>query len=453
MEKLTVLVCPMDWGLGHASRCVPVISAFLDAGCRVVVAAAGRGRLLIEREFGNGRSDARAGGGGGGGGPVFVDFPGFRVSWPRRYPLLKFAGRLPSFLLHIRRERRYLELLVKEFGVGIVVSDNRYGLIHPDVTAVIVTHQLSPSLPGAMRVFGRITAVWVRKMVSRFDECWIPDCPGGPTAGALAGGRERLGSVFFTGRLSRFGMAGEDPPAGAGLLAAEGGGTESYRVVFILSGPEPYRSLFEAKVRQIMGGREVRSLLVRGVPEGVPEDSPDEAGERTAAGGDPAGNAGREGEHGCREPGSGDGLHIVSFLPSDELKRVTVMAGLVVCRSGYSTVTDLLVAGKRALLVPTPGQTEQEYLGRWLDGRGGFRMVSQRELNWEGIEEMLDGGESGREATGGNGRGNGGCSRLHPGMGDSCNDGTLLKERVKAVIGKAMGSEAEHHEKGNHKSA
>ncbi len=433
-----MLVCPMDWGLGHASRCVPVIRAFVDAGCHVVVAAGGGGRQLIEKEFGTGKGGEAAGSFQR---PLFVDFPGFRVSWPGRFPLLKFILRLPSFLLHIRRERRALARLVREHGAGIVVSDNRYGLVHEGVVSVMITHQLRPSLPPVLRVMEGLVAMVVRRMVSRFDECWIPDCPGAPTAGALAGGWERLPSAVFVGRLSRFAITEtngrvngqrESVPAGpsgeVGEGAVEKAGSNSgreqvvfgelgkyggYRFLFVMSGPEPQRSLFEEKVREIMRGRGDRSLLVRGVP---------------------GGNI--EGEGGGYLAASSGELEVVPFLDGRGLMKAMEMSELVVCRSGYSSVTDLLVAAKRAVLVPTPGQTEQEYLGRWLDGKGGFRVIKQRELTMERLMEVLEAGEAGhsRDSFG----------KMQAGVKDQCNDGTLLLTQVAAVIERCCSDGSRH---------
>ncbi|TVR68176.1 MAG: hypothetical protein EA408_13805, partial [Marinilabiliales bacterium] len=334
--------------------------------------------------------------------PEVTGFPGFRVSWHGRFPLLRFMVRLPSFLLHIGRERNELSRLVSLYGARIVVSDNRYGVVHPSVYSVIITHQLRPSLPSLMKVFEGSVAWMVRRMVGRFDECWIPDCPGGPVAGKLVRGWERLQAAFFVGLLSRFRVAdGYRSPASG-----------KYRILFVLSGPEPGRTLFERKVRDMMRSSGIRALLVQGLPDAADKrrfPATDTAGStyerqrclETAAQGAAAGLKGvqqdlAKGDMCFGETEADGDLHVVPFLDSGGLLEAMEMSGLVVCRSGYSTVCDLLVAGREAVMVPTPGQTEQEYLGRWLSAKGYFRVISQDELAQERLPEILKKAEAGK---------------------------------------------------------
>ncbi len=436
MAKLTVLVCPMDWGLGHASRCVPVIRAFLDAGCRVVVAADGGGRKLIEGELGVSKELPH----GHLPRPEVTGFPGFRVSWHGRFPLLRFIVRLPFFLWHTRREGEELARLVSQYGAQVVVSDNRYGLAHPSVYSVIITHQLRPSLPSLLKMFEGSVAWMVRRMVGRFDECWIPDCPGGPVAGKLVRGWERLPAAFFVGLLSRFGVPDRYRSTAS----------ERYRLLFVLSGPEPARTIFEGKVRGMMRSSGIRALLVQGLPDAANKRcflTTDKAGSRAerqscpeaAAQGAVAGlknvqqDLAKEDLCFVETEAEGD-LHVVQFLDSRGLLEAMEMSGLVVCRSGYSTVCDLLVAGREAVLVPTPGQTEQEYLGRWLSAKGYFRVISQEELAPERLQQIL--------AVEGSGK-----SEIIEAGGYAADDGTLLRNRVAEVLRRVAPSEIEHQEK------
>lgn len=358
MGKLKVLVCPMDWGLGHASRCIPVINAFRDAGCRVVVASSGPGAGLIRREYklcdseGPGFPGRRGDGHDGAAGNDWLEiipFPGFSVSYSRHFLFLRLLIQVPAFLYHIYRERVLAGRLVRKAGPDIIVSDNRYGLVHKSVPSVIITHQLRPSLPACLRPFEWLVSRVVRHWIRSFDECWIPDCRNDPAAGSLAGGWDRLPAAYFIGWISRF----------APLKGTASG--YRYKLMFLLSGPEPQRSMLEDMIIEGMKGRDVRALLVRGLP-----DVPVEWEKR-------------------------GGLEIVSFLDSADISRFALLSELMVCRSGYSSVMDLLVMGKGAVLVPTPGQTEQEYLGRWLSRKGWFRVVKQKDLDvglLAGMEEL-----------------------------------------------------------------
>lgn len=328
MEKLTVMVCPMDWGLGHASRCVPVIMAFIREGCRVIVAVSGAGAGLIKSEC---NSESL----------TIVPFPGFTVSYARSFLFARLVMQVPAFVLHVYKERKLLKGLVEKFRPGLIVSDNRYGLLHDEVPSILITHQLKPSLPYYLKAFEYILAAVIRNRMSSFYECWIPDYHDFPAAGDLTMGHDKLPAAYFTGWLSRF-------DAMAGLNVKD---NFRYRIMFLLSGPEPQRSLFEDKIIEDLKKGDVPALVVRGLP------------------GEPVRGKIRS------------GVEIVSFMDSGELMDALLESEVVVCRSGYSSVMDMLTLGKPAVLVPTPGQTEQEYLGRWLSDRGWFRVIEQKNFD------------------------------------------------------------------------
>jgi hypothetical protein len=356
-----VLVCPMDWGLGHASRCIPVIRAFRNEGWNVTIASSGGGAELIRQE-----PDLA--------GEEIVPFPGFRVSYSRTLLFARLALQMPEFLYHKVKEKRALNELVKMLKPDLIVSDNRYGLLHDSVPSVLITHQLNPSLPGRLSAAEKPLSSVIRGWAGAFNECWIPDVPENPAAGKLTEGWERLGNAFFTGWLSRF--AGAAIPAG-------GAGSPRYRIIFILSGPEPQRTMLEGMITGGCLRTGINALLVRGLPGEPPQWE------------------------------SRGNLEIVSYLASAGLLKAAGESELVVCRSGYSSVMDMLALGKTALLVPTPGQTEQEYLGKWLAQKQWFRVISQKEFKVETIIEM-DFPEHGRPVPA-------------PGLGD------LLQERVRGL--------------------
>ncbi len=447
MKKLCILVCPMDWGLGHASRCIPVIRAFLAAGCRVVVAASGPGAGLIKREFQQAMpavSNVEGSSGANSGDKtaklnygglctddqepasdseekiVLVPFPGFSVRYSRKFLFLRLIFQIPSFLYHMSRERKELKKLAGRFSPDLVVSDNRYGLVHPSIPSVIITHQLSPAVPGLPEPFRKLVSRVIRVWVRRFDECWIPDRGDRGAAGSLAAGMEKLPAAFYTGWLSRFSLTGGDCVPDFKGYPGSAANECRYRVMFILSGPEPHRSDLEEIVTGSLTGFPFKVLLVRGVPGGFPE----------------------------RE--SRDNIKIVSFMDSVNLQKAVNDSEMIVCRSGYSSVMDLLVMGKDALLVPTPGQPEQEYLGRWLREKGWFRVVSQKDLKKE-IRSLIREGHrknlpfkakifkkvSGPHpaASGITGKGDeapGACF----GIPDACDD--MLKNRVELILKKIV---------------
>lgn len=243
---------------------------------------------------------------------------------------------LPKFFATIRREHALTEAIVKERSIDIVVSDNRYGVCSSRAHSVVITHQSNIMMPRRFGMLRGVVNAMNHRLLRNFTTCWIPDLPGGD---ALAG---ELGSfhkvphglrVEYIGWLSRF-------------LPIEHLGEKRYDVLAILSGPEPQRSLFEKAVSQQLAHSNLRYLIVRGVP-----------------GSDAAGNG-----------------HVVNFLKADDLQRVMASSEVVVARSGYSTVMDLLTMRQNAILVPTPGQPEQEYLSKRLKEKGIFFSTSQKEF-------------------------------------------------------------------------
>ena len=325
-----MLISPLDWGLGHATRSVPLIRAFLSSGCSVTIACSGSVERLLRAEFPE---------------ASFIRIRGYNVSYPRngRLFLFKMLIQLPSILLSVAREHRWLKRNLSIHGWDLVVSDNRYGLHHPNLRSVLVTHQLHIR-SGSSRLMDPLIRRLLFKRLSSFDECWVPDVESEPSlSGALSHGVVP-DHVRYIGPLSRLSSFGAHPTSG--------------RVLVVLSGPEPQRSLFERIIaRQLpLEGQDI--LVVRGRP-----------GESVA-------------------PSSLKGVRWVNHLPSEELAAEMGSAALVVARSGYSTVMDLVRTGRRAVLVPTPGQTEQEYLARHLSDQGWFLTRSQASFDLREAVEM-----------------------------------------------------------------
>lgn len=303
-----ILVAPLDWGLGHAARCVPVIRALLHHGAVPVIGADGGPLALLRGEF-PGIGHVRVPG-------MEVRYgAGARQAWA-------VARQLPRMLRQVRDEHRLLAPMLRDLKLDAVISDQRFGLCAPAVPSVLITHQLFPFSPFAQGVARRVN----HRHIARFHRCWVADHAGSPgLAGELAHGGPLPTNAMFIGPLSRF-----NGPAAAKELP--------YRVVALISGPEPQRTLFEQEIRRQLHGIGGPHLLVAGRP----------------------GQAG-----GMEGP-----LRVEPHLPADRLQAVLMQAGLIIGRTGYSTLMDLEAIGRGALLVPTPGQPEQEYLARLHAGRG-----------------------------------------------------------------------------------
>lgn len=316
-RHLRVLVSPLDWGLGHATRLIPVIRCLVDAGCEVTIAASDASLTLLQTEFP--------------GLPTLV-IPGYRVRYPQkgRQFFVKIAWQVPRILWTIAREHFWLREAMQRHRWDAVVSDNRYGLFHPRARCVILTHQVR--IRTGHRWLDALLRPVLSRVLERFDDCWVPDMPGEPSlAGDLCHGRMPA-LVRHIGPLSRFDAV--DTPTSTHLL-------------ILLSGPEPQRSIFESILRRELVSTAGRVVVVRGLPGG---------GRRLT---------------------DGRGVEWIDHAPAGQLQELISGARLVIARSGYSTVMDLVRMGCPALLVPTPGQPEQEYLARQLSACGLFPTLPQ----------------------------------------------------------------------------
>ena len=316
-----VLVAPVDWGLGHATRCVPIIERLLAEGHEVVIAADGYPLKFLRREFPH---------------LDWVKFEGLKVRYADGQSQVgAMLRQLPRFLRDIWREHQRLKEIVKMYDVEMVVSDNRFGLWCKGVHSVYMTHQLMVKMP---RGFEWIEwGVWRfhRWFIKHYDECWVPDIEGeGNLSGDLSHKYPLLKNTKFIGVLSRFSrekVVWEDVRVEAEALDLQ----QRYDVVAVLSGPEPHRTNLEREITdnglQIIDGS---SLLI---VQGLPADDL------------------RLAEH-------RDGVDYIPHLQTELLQWYMQEAKEIVCRSGYSSIMDLYTIGRKAHLIPTPGQTEQIYL-------------------------------------------------------------------------------------------
>lgn len=311
-RKHKVLVAPLDWGLGHATRCIPLIQALLNDGHEVVLAAEGGQAMLLQQEF-----------------PKLKMIPlrGYRVRYSRSklFFYLKLMTQLPQMYAAVRQEHRWLQQIVEAEKITCVVSDNRYGLYHAVIPSFLITHQLTikAPFPWAERLLRLINY----RFINHFTACWVPDMTVPPgIAGALSHPPQMPAvPVHYINLLSRF--IKEPVP-------------EKYDLCVLLSGPEPQRSLLEEKILSQLSGISARILLVRGRPADtalppVPEQ-----------------------------------VTVVNHLNGKALGKAIQESGLVISRSGYTTVMELLSLEKKMILIPTPGQTEQEYLAACLSKTG-----------------------------------------------------------------------------------
>lgn len=299
-----VLVCALDWGLGHATRSIPVIHELRRQGAEVILAASNAAGKLLRQEF-----------------PTldYHELPGYSPVYQAGGSLmLTIASQALKFTRAIRMEHQAVEALVRNLSVDRVVSDNRFGCYSERVPSVFMTHQYEVRLPGYWSAFERPVNSWLATHYNKYQDIWVPDQPG---SGLTRSFVPSDAPVSYVGWLSRFSMKGS--------AAAE------VDILAMVSGPEPQRKLFADQLRVELAASGLRALLV--------------TGELTTSYRERVGQ-----------------LEVVNHLPAREMEHALLSASVVIARSGYSTIMDLITLGKKAVLVPTPQQPEQIILARQL---------------------------------------------------------------------------------------
>ena len=346
---MKVLVCPLDWGLGHATRCIPLIRALLANGHQVRIGAAGGGLVLLRGDF-----------------PELdvFEFPGYRVRYSAspRFFLPVMLWQLPRVLSGMRRESRRLEKILADHPADVVISDGRYGVRPRRLPGIFITHQVFIRIPGRFPGLAwaeRFLLALNLRRLRAFDAVWVPDFPGKDSlSGELSHKPGAPASLEFIHPLSRF-VASAVPGPVPGL---------EVDVLAVVSGPEPQRTLFERILRNQMSGMPGTRVLVRGLPGAAPASG---AGVRSIV------------------PGS---LTEFDHLTGTEMAGLFGAARMIVVRSGYTTVMELAGLGARAaLMVPTPGQSEQEYLADHLERAGAAIRMDQHSIDLRSARKRLAG--------------------------------------------------------------
>lgn len=328
-RKKKILVSPLDWGLGHATRCIPLISMLVDKGFEVLIGADGRPAALLRKEF-----------------PELeqVRIPGYDIHYPKGSGMaISMALQLPQIYSAVNREHQLTENLVLKEGIDAVISDNRFGCWSARVPSVYITHQLSIKAPAGLSFAEPLLYCLHVGFMRHYGECWIPDIAGqGSLSGDLAHRRRSPVPAYFVGPLTRF----------KNSAPAKG---KIYDLMFIISGPEPQRGIFENLIMDALSKGNYKALVVAGRPETIENKI------------------------------TGPGVKLCTHMETPAMMEAMMASELIICRSGYSGIMDLATLGCRAAFVPTPGQTEQEYLARYHHLKGNYFQVSQKKFNLDGL--------------------------------------------------------------------
>ncbi len=327
-QNNNILICPLEWGLGHAGRMIPLAAKLRDMNNNIFIGAGKKHLSFFRKELS---------------GISYIDFSGYSPSYSRFLPqYFKLLLETPILLFHIIREHIRLNKIISEHAIDIVISDNRFGLWNRKITTVYITHMPRIPFPAAFSFLEFIGVLLHRAVIKKYSLCFIPDLPGEINiSGRLSHGLKLPDNVRFTGLLSRFTdmetKENEDPVG------------EKHNTV-ILSGPEPQKSILKDKLVGFLQERKLLTVFLGGNPDG-------------------SGLPLRSGN-----------IVFVDHLLSSPMKEMIKKSDLIISRPGYTVIMELISLNHSAVLIPTPGQTEQKYLAQRLSKTGWFKIVSQKNI-------------------------------------------------------------------------
>ena len=319
-DKPLLLFSCLDWGLGHTTRSVPLIKELLAAGCNLIVACNSTQKNLFQTEFTGVR---------------YVELTGYGLSygsgkWATRLKIMAQSGKI---LMRIKSENAWLKAFMQENKVHGLISDNRYGLYHPQIPTVFITHQLYVK-SGYGTLADQIIQKILYRFINRFTVCWVPDFKKRNSLAGLLSHPQSLPEipVKYLGAISRFNEC-------AGV-------TTKFDLLFLISGPEPQRTILEKIMIDQAEKSDKKIAMVRGLP-----------GDSTIV--------------------QNEKISIYNHLNGNKLNKLICESELIICRSGYTTIMDMVKLKKKMIVIPTPGQPEQEYLAGYLSQNHFAISISQ----------------------------------------------------------------------------
>lgn len=323
-----ILVAPLNWGLGHATRCIPIIYSLQKEGFEVLLASDGAALHILQKEFPNLKT---------------YDLPCYRIKYPTFGSLFKWKMiiNLPHFYKTMREEKKTVQKIVAQEKIDGIISDGRLGVRHDKIPSVYITHQLNV-LTGSTTFFSRKLH---QKIIKEFDVCWVPDVNHDTLnhSGKLGHLKKSSFPIKYFGIISR--MKKEVLPV-------------AHDILVLISGPEPQRTYFEKLVKKALKHSKKRILIVRGVVE-------------------------KEQIWTERK-----NIKMVNFMESKELEQAINGSEVIISRPGYSTVMDLSILEKKVFFIPTPGQYEQIYLAKRHKSLGLAPYCEQNKFRFEKLNEI-----------------------------------------------------------------
>lgn len=329
---MTILISPLNWGIGHATRLVPIIK-ILQKKHKIILAADGKSKTFLEQEF----PELKV---------IFA--PKFDVSYTKNASLLPFkmVFTLPKLVLFYFQNKNFVKKLTKKHKIDTIIADNRFGFFSKKIKSYFITHQIK--IQAKNRLLENIIFIINKINIQKFNEVWIPDFEQNKSlSGKLSNCSKLKIECKKIGILSRFPVKNESKTK-----------NENYDIVAIISGPEPQRTIFQKKITSALKDTDYKTLIISGTLNDNSKQT-------------------------------NSNLTIASHLKTANFQTIIQVAEIIISRAGYSSIMDLISLKQTAIIVPTPGQTEQEYLANYLHKNNIFFSVEQKNFNKNTISTFI----------------------------------------------------------------
>lgn len=314
-----------SWGLGHATRSLPVIRKLIKENNEVTIISNGRSLELLKNEIGE---DIE-----------YFDIPDYPMllSKNSRQFMAKSVVYWPSFIARMESGLQKLKKILENRKCNRIISDARYDIYSRKIPSFFISHQIRIMNPLRIKMFERGSEIFNLFFFKRFCGVIVPDYMDDNLSGDLSHNLRRIdeNKLYYTGALSDFKR-----------LKTK----KDIDYLISISGPEPQRTMLEEKLIPQINDLKGKIVVTLGKTEN-------------------------------KDKFINKNIETYSFLTKEKREEYLNRAKLVVSRSGYSTILDLAVIGIKALMIPTPGQIEQEYLGQYHNKKGTFYSVFQNNIN------------------------------------------------------------------------
>ncbi|MDD3859897.1 MAG: glycosyltransferase, partial [Bacteroidales bacterium] len=323
-KSKNILICPLNWGLGHACRIIPIIEYCIETNKNIVIAGNGSSLKLLLQRFPSIKNE---------------HIPAPTLNYSRKQSIgIRFYLSFFLMFLNIYRENRFTKNIIKKYNIDTIISDNRPGIYSKKVKSIYITHQVNVFTSEKLGFISSILTKLHLRIIKNFTYCFVPDFAEKSISGRLSENTTGL-DLIYLGPLSRF----------SGLESENYNNNKVYEIVCIVSGPEPQRKVFEDILIKKFKDEKTKVLILRGLPEKQNQTIQ-------------IGN-----------------ICLINHCNDTDFLNYLKLSKIIICRSGYSTIMDLITIKKNAILIPTPGQPEQVYLGKHLK-KYSFICVEQNDI-------------------------------------------------------------------------